>query len=87
MQSEISGNIIQLLHGKNCLLQLCFFRIFSTVNKPSRRSNTAARKKMRKGKKEKRKGGQKYIKSKKPKDLGHFLVKKLHIQIWIFVHV
>ena len=49
-QSKIPCHYTWLLHAKNSLSWWCFLRSFLTVNKPSRRSITAAKKK-RKGEK------------------------------------
>ena len=76
-QTKISCHYTWLLHGKNCLSQLCFLRGFLTTSKPSGRSITAAARK----EKEKKERQKKIRKIKKPKDVGHFLIQKLKILI------
>ena len=62
-QSKISCHYTWLLHGKNCPSRWRILRSFLTASKPSGSSITAG----------KRKGEKKIQKSKKSKDLGHFL--------------
>ena len=70
--SKISCHYTWLLHAKNCLSRWRFLRSFLTASKPSRRSITAAKRR----EKEKKERWKKIPKIEKPKDVGHFLVKK-----------
>ena len=71
--SKISCNYTWLLHGKNCPSQWRFNLQASPVGGQSLQQKEKKR--------TKRKGEKKIQKSKKPKDIGHFLFQKLKILI------
>ena len=74
-QSKISCHYTWLLHAKNCPSRWRFLRSFLTASMQAQSKVNHCSKKEEK--RRKRKGEKTFQKSKKPKDVGHFLVQKL----------